>query len=50
MKSRHVKLKITSGVLAESVYLVGKNLQAMKSVGKALSLKDPEVLHSAYDA
>jgi NitT/TauT family transport system substrate-binding protein len=37
--------------LAETVYLVEKNPeQAMASVGKALSLKDPEVLQSAYDA
>lgn len=37
--------------LAEAVYLVEKNpQQAMAAVSKTLSLKDPEVLQSAYDA
>jgi ABC-type nitrate/sulfonate/bicarbonate transport system substrate-binding protein len=37
--------------LAETVYFVEKNpQQAMAAVGKTLSIKDPEVLQSAYDA
>ena len=37
--------------LGETVYLVEKNpQQAMAAVGKTLSIKDPEVLQSAYDA
>jgi ABC-type nitrate/sulfonate/bicarbonate transport system substrate-binding protein len=37
--------------LAETVYFVEKNPQpAMAAVGKTLSIKDPEVLQSAYDA
>jgi ABC-type nitrate/sulfonate/bicarbonate transport system substrate-binding protein len=37
--------------LAETVYFVEKNPQpAMAAVGKTLSIKDPDVLQSAYDA
>ena len=37
--------------LAETVYFVEKNpQQAMAAVGKTLSIKDPDVLQSAYDA
>jgi ABC-type nitrate/sulfonate/bicarbonate transport system substrate-binding protein len=37
--------------LAATVYFVEKNpQQAMAAVGKTLSIKDPEVLQSAYDA
>ena len=37
--------------LAETVYFVEKNpQQAMAAVGKTLSIKDPAVLQSAYDA
>src|SRR4029450_10341918 len=37
--------------LAETGYFGGENpKQAMAAVGKTLSIKDPEVLQSAYDA
>ena len=37
--------------LAEAVYLVEKNpQQAMAAVGKILSIKEPEILQSAYHA
>jgi ABC-type nitrate/sulfonate/bicarbonate transport system substrate-binding protein len=50
-KERVVLVQRFVAALAETVYFVEKNpQQAMAAVGKTLSIKDPEVLQSAYDA
>lgn len=51
LKERPLLVQRFVAALAETIYLVEKNpQQAMASVGKTLSIKDPEVLQSAYDA
>jgi NitT/TauT family transport system substrate-binding protein len=51
LKERPLLVQRFVGGLAEAVYFVEKNpQQAMAAVGKTLSIKDPEVLQSAYDA
>jgi ABC-type nitrate/sulfonate/bicarbonate transport system substrate-binding protein len=50
-KERALLVQKFVAALAETVYFVEKNpQQAMAAVGKTLSIKDPEVLQSAYDA
>ena len=50
-KERVVLVQRFVAALAETVYFVERNpQQAMAAVGKTLSIKDPEVLQSAYDA
>jgi len=51
LKERPLLVQRFVAALAETIYLVEKSpQQAMASVGKTLSIKDPEVLQSAYDA
>jgi ABC-type nitrate/sulfonate/bicarbonate transport system substrate-binding protein len=51
LKERPLLVQRFVAGLAETVYFVEKNPQpAMAAVGKTLSIKDPEVLQSAYDA
>jgi ABC-type nitrate/sulfonate/bicarbonate transport system substrate-binding protein len=51
LKERPLLVQRFVASLAETVYFVEKNpQQAMAAVGKTLSIKDPEVLQSAYDA
>jgi ABC-type nitrate/sulfonate/bicarbonate transport system substrate-binding protein len=51
LKERAVLAQRFVAALAETVYFVEKNpQQAMAAVGKTLSIKDPDVLQSAYDA
>jgi ABC-type nitrate/sulfonate/bicarbonate transport system substrate-binding protein len=51
LKDRPLLVQKFVAALAETVYFVEKNPhQAMAAVGKTLSIKDPEVLQSAYDA
>jgi len=51
IKDRPLLVQKFVAALAETVYFVEKNpQQAMAAVGKTLSIKDPEVLQSAYDA
>jgi NitT/TauT family transport system substrate-binding protein len=51
LKDRPLVVQRFIAALAETVYLVEKNPQQAKAaVGKILSIKDPEVLQSAYDA
>ena len=49
-KQRAVLVQRFVAALGETVYFVEKNpQQAMAAVGKTLSIKDPDVLQSAYD-
>ena len=51
LKNRPILVQRFVAGLAEAVYLVEKNpQQAMAAVGKILSIKEPEILQSAYDA
>jgi ABC-type nitrate/sulfonate/bicarbonate transport system substrate-binding protein len=51
LKERPLLVQRFVAGLAETIYFVEKNpRQAMAAVGKTLSIKDPEVLQSAYDA
>ena len=51
LKNRPLLVQRFVAGLAEAVYLVEKNpQQAMAAVGKILSIKEPEILQSAYDA
>jgi ABC-type nitrate/sulfonate/bicarbonate transport system substrate-binding protein len=51
LKERPLLVQRFVAALAETVYLVEKNPQQGKAaVGKILSIKDPDVLQSAYDA
>jgi ABC-type nitrate/sulfonate/bicarbonate transport system substrate-binding protein len=51
LKEKALLVQRFVAALAETVYFVEKNPQpAMAAVGKTLSIKDPEVLQSAYDA
>ena len=51
LKERPLVVQKFVAALAETVYLVEKNPQQGKAaVGKVLSIKDPEILQSAYDA
>jgi ABC-type nitrate/sulfonate/bicarbonate transport system substrate-binding protein len=50
-KERPAVVQKVVAALAESVYFVEKNPElAMASVGKALKMKDPDILRSAYEA